>query len=298
MKPLTQPLIGPRRRLSQTPIPAGLAALWLLVTTNESKGARSKRQRSTAVCGAGMFALAISSVLTLQTASASEPSLDVKLSIGGSWQQRNDVQIPNNETATRFSLDEAVDTGALPLVRLDAKWAINDRHGVRVLLAPLEYTESADFDEVVRFAGESFDTGEPVDATYRFNSWRVGYFYTLKNTATTLFRIGGTLKIRDAEIRLSQGAVNSFDDDVGLVPLLYLAGEYRLTDRWTLGADLDGLAGGPGRAIDAGVALDYKLSTDWHIGVEARLLDGGADVDDVFNFATFTSAALSLRARF
>ena len=85
---------------------------------------------------------------------------------------------------------------------------------------------------------------------------------------------------------------------MGLVPLLYLAGAYRLTERWTLGADLDGLAGGPGRAIDAGVTLDYELARRWHIGVEARVLDGGADVDDVFNFATFTSAALSVRASF
>ena len=265
---------------------------------NSLKGMRSARRNSTAVSRAGLVALAISCLLTFQSASASEQSLDVRLSIGGSWQQRNDVQIPNDASATRFSLDDAVDAGALPFVRLEAKWAINDRHGVRVMLAPLEYTESANFDEVIRFAGESFDTGEPVDATYRFNSWRVGYFYTLKNTGTTVFRIGGTLKVRDAEIRLSQGETTSFDDDVGLVPLLYLAGAYRLTERWTLGVDLDGLAGGPGRAIDAGVTLDYKLARRWHIGVEARVLDGGADVDDVFNFATFTSAALSVRASF
>ena len=98
------------------------------------KGMRSARRNSTAVSRAGLVALAIS-LLTFQAANASEQSLDLRLSIGGSWQQRNDVQIPNDASATRFSLDDAVDAGALPFVRLEAKWAINDRHGVRVMLA-------------------------------------------------------------------------------------------------------------------------------------------------------------------
>ncbi len=241
--------------------------------------------------------MAIPIALTIQVASASEQPLDLQLSFGSSWQQSNDVQIPNNDTSTRFSLRDAVGEGPLPLLRLEAKWSFKDRHGIRVLLAPLEYTESATFNETVRFAGASFDSTERVDATYRFNSWRLGYYYTLKNTDTTTIRIGGTLKVRDAEIRLAQGNTTSFDDDVGVVPLLYLAGEHRLTDRWTLGADLDGLAGGPGRAIDAGVALSYKLASQWHVGVEARILDGGADTDDVYNFARFTSAAFTIRAR-
>ena len=254
-------------------------------------------RQSNAVSHLCKTALTIAMALTMQSVSASERSVDLQLSVGSSWQQSNDVQIPNNDTSTRFSLEEAVGKGPVTFARLEAKWSINNKHGVRVLLAPFEYTESATFDETVRFAGESYNTSEPVDATYRFNSWRVGYYYTLKNTGTRSFRVGATLKVRDAEIRLSQSAATSFDDDVGLVPLLYAAGEYRLTDRWTLAADLDGLAGGPGRAIDAGVALHYKLASRWQIGVEARVLDGGADTDDVYNFATFTSAAFTVRAR-
>ena len=97
---------------------------------------------------------------------------------------------------------------------------------------------------------------------------------------------------------MSQGSTESFDDDIGLVPLLYVAGEYRLNNRWTLGADLDGLAGGPGRAIDAGLSVDYALAGRWNFGLQARVLDGGADTDDVYNFATFTSVAFTLTAEF
>lgn len=227
---------------------------------------------------------------------ADNRSLQVRLSAGSSWQQSNDVQIPNNEVSSRFSLSDAVGDEVLPFIRLEASWSLNERHGVRVLLAPLEYTQAVTFSDTIRFAGESFSADQPVNATYRFNSWRVGYFYSLKNTEAARLRIGGTLKVRDAEIRLSQGSTESFDDDLGLVPLLYVAGEYRLNDRWTLSADLDGLAGGPGRAIDAGLSVDYAPGSRWNFGLQARVLDGGADTDDVYNFATFTSVAFTIAA--
>ena len=38
---------------------------------------------------------------------------DVKLLAGGSWQVKNDVQIPNSELGTRFSLADTVGEGAI-----------------------------------------------------------------------------------------------------------------------------------------------------------------------------------------
>lgn len=165
-------------------------------------------------------------------------------------------------------------------------------------MAPLSYTETVTFSQPVRFAGEAFSSDQVIDATYRFNSWRLGYHYLLMRNDVGSVRIGATLKVRDAEIRLAQGDTVSFDDDVGIVPLLYLAGKYRLSNRWTIGADLDGLAGGPGRAIDLGGSLDFLIAKRWQIGAEVRVLDGGADTDEVYNFARFNSAALVISTDF
>ena len=196
------------------------------------------------------------------------------------------------------SLKDAVGSGPAPAVRFEVNWAMNQKHGIRVLLAPLSYTEKATFDQPVRFAGESFNSDQAVDATYKFNSWRVGYHYSLMQSDAGSLRIGATLKVRDAEIRLKQGNTESYDDDVGVVPLLYLAGTYRLSNRWTIRADFDGLAGGPGRAIDLGVALDFRVAKQWQIGAEVRVLDGGADTDDVYNFARFNSSAIAISTAF
>lgn len=225
-------------------------------------------------------------------------SLGVRLSAGVSFQTRNDVQIPNDETGTRFSLADAVGEGPVNAVRFEALWNINERHGVRILLAPLSYTESISFDTPVFFEGELYNANETLDASYRFNSWRIGYFYSFKNTSRTKIRVGATLKVRDAEIRLEQGDTTASNDDLGLVPLLYLSGRWAFSDHWTFGADIDALGGGPGRAIDLGLTLDYAFGQDWKIGVDLRALDGGADIDELLNFATFFSTSLAISRGF
>lgn len=237
-------------------------------------------------------------VFTSQQVLAAEASLGLRLSVGGSFQLRNDVQIPNDETGTRFSLANTVGEGPVTALRLEALWRINERHGVRVMLAPLSYTESVTFDDPVLFEGEAFTANNDLDASYRFNSWRIGYFYSLKNNARTQLRVGGTLKIRDAEIRLEQDGTVAFNDDLGVVPLVYLSGRWALGERWSFGADIDALGGGPGRAIDLGLSLDYALGSDWNVGLDVRALDGGADIDELFNFATFYSASLAISRGF
>jgi len=225
-------------------------------------------------------------------------SLSFRISAGSSFQARNDVQTPNNEFGTRFSLAELAGEGPVPAVRLEANWKLSKKHGIRLLLAPFSYTESVMLDQTIQFEGASFEQGQLTDASYKFNSWRIGYHYTMTENEHFTFRVGATLKVRDAEIRLEQGTTTAFNDDLGLVPLLYLSAKRTLHNRWTLGADLDGLAGGPGRAIDAGITLDYAVTDRWNLGVDARVLDGGADVEEVYNFARFDSLSIAVSAEF
>ena len=61
---------------------------------------------------------------------------------------------------------------------------------------------------------------------------------------------------------------------------------------------MDALAGGPGRAIDLGLRLDYQAGPCWTIGAGFRTLEGGADTDEVYNFAWFNSVVLATRISF
>jgi hypothetical protein len=224
---------------------------------------------------------------------ASDQPFTLHLELGAGWQEKNTVQIPNDEQGTRFSLADLAGSGPWTTIRVEGTWDINDKHGLRFLLAPLSYSESGQLETETRFAGQSYSPDESVKAEYRFNSWRLGYRYHWIAHEHWDLWVGGTLKVRDAEIRLTQGDTSSKDDDIGLVPLLYLGGEYRISDHWSLSADLDGLAGGPGRAIDLGIRLNYTVDQQWKVGLGYRTLEGGADTDDVYNFAWFNSLVFS-----
>ncbi|MGD8896060.1 MAG: hypothetical protein PVJ73_08505 [Acidobacteriota bacterium] len=222
------------------------------------------------------------------------PRLSVELEAGPVWQARNDVQIPNDELGTRFSLEDLVGEGPWPAGRLYLTWNINPRHSLRALLAPLSYTETGTFEGPVDFAGASYEPGVPTEATYRFNSWRLSYRYRLKDGDRWKLWIGATAKIRDAKIELRQGETTSQDSDLGFVPLLYFGADYRFADRWHFIADVDALAGGPGRAIDLALKLRYDIDPRWAVTVGYRTVEGGADVESVYNFAWFNSAAVSV----
>jgi hypothetical protein len=218
--------------------------------------------------------------------------------LGATWQSRNNVQIPNDKMGTRFALDELSGSGPRPSARVNLLWNINQKHGLRFLLAPLSYSEQSILNSDVAFAGSDFQSGQAIESSYTFNSWRASYRYHLVDQDRWDLWLGGTLNIRDAEIELRQGQTTATDDDLGVVPLLYVSTRYRLADKWHLNAEMDALAGGPGRAIDLGLRLDYTLNSRWSIGAGYRGLEGGVDSDDVYNFAWFNSFIVSAMYKF
>lgn len=227
-----------------------------------------------------------------------QPAFVLEMEAGSTWQSGNDVQVPNTLAGTRFSLKDLAGQGPWFAGRVYFTWNISPRNGVRLLVAPLSYTETGIFDEPVDFAGASYLPEFPTEATYQFNSWRLTYRYKLKDGDRWKLWIGGSLKVRDAKIELRQGDTTSKDTDLGLVPLVYFAADYRVAERWHVVFDFDGLAGGPGRAIDLSLKLRYDVNDHWAVTAGYRMLEGGVDIDDVYNFAWFNSAVVSGVYRF
>ena len=226
------------------------------------------------------------------------PRFALELEAGPVWQTRNDVQIPNDATGTRFSFADLVGRGPWLAGRLIVSWNISQRHGLRVVLAPLSYTGTGSFDVPVQFAGEIYQPGTPVEGTYRFNSWRLGYRYRVVSRDVLAVWAGLTAKVRDAKIELAQGGVSSRDTDIGFVPLLHVAADWRFARGWHALFDVDGLAGGPGRAFDVSLKVAYDVAARFSMSVGYRTLEGGADVESVYNFAWLHYAVVGGRYRF
>jgi hypothetical protein len=229
-----------------------------------------------------------------QVPTAQAPALIVELEAGPAWQSYNDVEIPNDGTATRFSLHDLAGSGPWAAGRLYVTWNITDRHGLRLLAAPFSLTEVGVPDEPVIFAGATYAAGEAVRATYTFNSYRLSYRYRLHAGDRVTAWAGVTAKVRDAVIALDQGPTSSRKEDFGFVPLLHLACDWRFAPRWRVGLDADALAGGPGRAVDAAITVAYDPGGRWFARTGYRMVEGGADVTDVYTFAWLHYAIASV----
>jgi hypothetical protein len=216
---------------------------------------------------------------------------------GALWQTRNDVRIPS-ETGTEFSLVDAAGKGPYAVYRVEAAFDVSERHGFRVIYAPIRIGETGTLDAPVFFAGESFNAGVATDAVYKFSSYRFTYRYLFYNGSTWRWKIGFTGFIRDARIALRQGSTFAEDTDVGFVPLAHLNGEARLSDRWRFVLDFEGLGASQGRAFDIAAKFSYSLSDRWEMALGYRTIEGGADVEEVYNFAWLHFAVGSIRMRF
>ena len=258
--------------------------------TNRPSGG-TPRRRGTVVAACLLLASA-QAVARDETAGR----LEIGLETGAVGISRNDARIPG-DTGTDIDIAALTGSGPRPYARLGAHWHIDDRHSLHVVFAPLEINDTDRLNRATDFAGESFPAGR-TEATYRFDAYKLTYRYTFADRGRWRWGVGFTGLVRDAEIELRQGASRASDDDVGFVPALHVHGRYRLGDRWAFELDADGLAGGPGRLIDLALTLEHELGRRWQVGAGYRTLEGGADTDDVFNFAWLNYALIEARYRF
>ena len=166
------------------------------------------------------------------------------------------------------------------------------------MVAPLEISGTGTLSQPVSFAGQNYAAGVPTKATYKFNSYRLGYHFTLIQRKCWNLRVGAAAKIRDAKTELRQGNITSRKTDLGFVPLLHVDATVYLSPRWWVTVDVDGLGAEQGRAIDAALKVHYQISPRWDVSVGYRTLEGGADNDEVYTFAWLHYAVVSVGFRF
>jgi hypothetical protein len=221
--------------------------------------------------------------------------LHASLEGGAAWQTRNDFRIPG-DGGTPVDLS-AYEPGPFSAFRATLSWDLTPRQSLRLLAAPLRVQAAFAPESPVAFQDLVFPAGQPIDATYVFNSYRLTWYWRFPPGAKWSFRLGATLKVRDAQIALAGDAGRSAKDDLGLVPLLYLGARYQATERFSLELEADALAAPQGRAEDVSLKGVFRVSDRVEIDLGYRLLEGGADNDQVYTFAFFHYAVVGVRIR-
>ncbi len=149
-------------------------------------------------------------------------------------------------------------------------------------------------DRDVSFNHHIFRSNRDINIDFKFNSYRLGYVYRLLGDEKQYFKLGLTLKVRDAAITFQQGTTSTTYDNLGFVPLFYYAFSFGLDQKWSLFSDADFAYVPQGRAIDFSLKLRRKLNENLSIGIGYRTLEGGADNDKVVTFSYFHYATIGL----
>jgi hypothetical protein len=201
------------------------------------------------------------------------------------WPGYIDVRIPN-ETGTLFSLTDDLPAESKIVYRLRLGYRFNPKHSVSVLFAPLSLKAQGRVDKDLSFNEDFFLADTDLRAFYKFNSYRLTYRFDFVNSNKWKVGLGLTVKIRDAEVRLEDEEKRSSNTDFGFVPLLNFRVEWMFSRKMSLLLDGDALAspGGQGRAEDVLLALFYRLDDSISLKAGYRILEGGADVESVYNF--------------
>jgi hypothetical protein len=110
--------------------------------------------------------------------------------------------------------------------------------------------------------------------------------------------VGLTAKIRDAFIEVQQNGISSKKSNVGFVPIINLYASVNVSKKIGFILEGDGLAAPQGRAFDFELAAFYKIAENTNLRLGYRILEGGAENDEVYNFTLVNYGLLGFSYNF
>ena len=213
---------------------------------------------------------------------------------GATWFSQNDVRIPN-DGGTQFDMLNLIGTGAEPYLRLRLNVELGQRHNLRLLYAPFQKSGTGTFNEEVFFEETTFQSGIVTEGIYKFNTYRLTYRYSLYEDNSWTFGAGVAALIRDAKVELRQDDRSDNNTDLGFVPLLHVYAGHKFSDKVSVSLDAEGLGASQGRAFDVALQADYNLTDQINLFTGYRVLEGGADVEEVYNFSWINFVSVGVR---
>lgn len=228
---------------------------------------------------------------------AAQAKWQVDLESGLAVSGYNNVRIPGN-TGTKFSLSRDLGIDNTVFWRARLSHILADKHSLSLLISPLTFNAQGKLEKDVNFAGGEFATNTLVKAKYRFDSYRVTYRYDFHRRERLRLGIGFTGKIRDAAIGLEGDGQKAEKTNTGFVPLINFRAQWTISSRFGVLLDGDALAAPQGRAEDVLLALTTNTSQNLQFNIGYRLLEGGADNDQVYTFALVNYLVVGTTWRF
>ncbi|MBD3257045.1 hypothetical protein GF377_01335 [candidate division GN15 bacterium] len=237
--------------------------------------------------------LFLSGIMIIVGATTASADWSIDIEGGAAFSGYNDVRIPG-DVGTDISLTDDLDAETVGYFRARLTVDISQRQRLSVLVAPLRIDATGAVNRVVDYNGVQFAAGERLNARYRFDSYRLSYSYALVQSDRLRFDLGFTAKVRDAAIRIAGETEISEKTNTGFVPLINFSLDWSFSDSVGLLLKGDALAAPQGRAEDVLLALYADATDRLRLRLGYRILEGGADNDEVYNFALVNYVAAGI----
>jgi hypothetical protein len=237
-----------------------------------------------------LFLLVYSTALLLSSVSFAQVLLDFEN--GFVFSGYNDVRIPG-DGGTKLSLSDELESDPVYFYRFRLGYLF-DRHSLSLLVAPLCVESKGRVGRDVRFRNTVFPAHTDLKSEYRFDSYRLTYRYDFYVGESLRIGAGFTGKIRDASISLEGGGEKEEKANTGFVPLVNFSVQWMFIEPFSVLLDGDALFSQYGRAEDVLMALQYHHSRRLALRMGYRILEGGANNDEVYTFALFHYAVFGI----
>jgi hypothetical protein len=220
----------------------------------------------------------------------------VNLESGALFTGMNDIR--NGSNGTLFSLKNDFQTPVSPFLRLRVGYLLNEKNHFSLLYAPLKIVETGTLEKDLLFDEKTFKANLPIEVVYKFNSYRFTYNRKIISKNNFKLGIGLSAKIRDAGVSLQNRDLLRGNFSVGFVPLFNLIANWNISQK--MGVDFfgEGLAASKGRAIDLSLSGRYSFNKNLQGNLGYRLLEGGANGTNRYNFIQLHFIFVSLNYAF
>ena len=220
----------------------------------------------------------------------------VNLESGAFFTDINDIRFGNN--GTLFSLKNDFQTPVSPFLRLRAGYLSNGKNHFYRLYAPLKIVVNGTIEKNILFDGKDFKANLPIEAVYKFNSYRFSYNRRIISNDKFKFGLGFSAKIRDAGTSLKNKELLSENFSIGFVPLVNVIANWDISQKVGIKFLVEGIIASKGRAIDLSLSGKYNFTKNLQGNIGYRLLEGGADGTNRYNFIQLHFAFASFNFSF
>ncbi|GAB3337549.1 hypothetical protein GCM10027429_22060 [Marivirga atlantica] len=242
-------------------------------------------------------------ILSLFIISSSQAQVNITAESGAAFNGYNDVQYPNGDTdrGSRFSLTDDFEPTQLAIyARFELSWTISQKHTIELTAAPLAFEYEKSNPRPIEFGDNIYGANTAdITARYEFNTYRASYRYRFIDTDKWQLAAGATVLIRDARIAVSDDNTNDETTNLGAVPLLSFDVQYNCSEHLDFLLKGDALAAPQGRAEDVLLGLRYHFIPEkLKLRAGYRIIEGGADNSQVYNFSLIHFASVGLSYQF